>query len=344
MIKIQDHIATLLFDHDCVILPGIGGFITNYRSSFFKDDALFPPSKSIHFNRKLSHDDGLLVSSVASAHDISYEAARAIIDAFAQNIMTTLQSGKDFHLGQVGNLRMTDEERIVFEPDESVNYYNNSFGLLPVRAVLMNKGLERAQNFKDRKGYVTSGSRNKAVRVTLLTSLPIIAFLLWGIIDPVSVNSIYKNNLSKTTVFPIHKMVWYANDSKKDAAASNNPETIIYPGLEVSGKSGLATVKENLSFHVKINPDPVSDGKKAESTYHYIIGGAFRDLKNAEEYMLQLTTKGFNPEILPETEMGALHKVSYFKSTERKEIIEKLKAIRSEENPDAWLYTRKTGS
>ena len=55
-------IRELLFGHDCVIVPGFGGFIGNYTpASIDKSSGTFyPPVKQISFNRNLNHNDGLL--------------------------------------------------------------------------------------------------------------------------------------------------------------------------------------------------------------------------------------------------------------------------------------------
>ena len=51
--KMETYISELLYRHDCVILPGLGGFITNYRSAQIHpvSHTLRPPSKSISFAR-----------------------------------------------------------------------------------------------------------------------------------------------------------------------------------------------------------------------------------------------------------------------------------------------------
>lgn len=335
MVNVGEHITRLLYDHDCVIIPGVGGFIANYRSSYLHDNLLYPPSRTIHFNRKLNTDDGLLISDIASEHNLTYESAKAITEAFSRQVMTKLQTGKGFTLDPVGTLSLIEDDRIVFEPSGTENYLPDAFGLQPVRAILLNKGLERQRQFKDRRGYASGRTGSKTVRFTLLTSLPVIAFLLWGIIDPVSVNSIYQNSLSSTTIFPVHKLVWTA----KQASQTRDAKTLTLTKPEVDAKAEIARGKESLSFQVYKNPAPVVAAPDAIPQFrYYIIGGAFKDYQNAEEFVSQLSAKGFNPEILEDDPSGTLHKVSYFKSDSRKDALAKLEEIRSEENTDAWLY------
>ena len=53
--NIETYISDLLYRHDCVIIPGLGGIITNYRSAQIHpvSHKLQPPSKSIRFNLPL---------------------------------------------------------------------------------------------------------------------------------------------------------------------------------------------------------------------------------------------------------------------------------------------------
>ena len=53
---ITKYIKELLFLHDCVILPGFGGFVANYKSAKIDEirNVFFPPSKDIGFNREIS--------------------------------------------------------------------------------------------------------------------------------------------------------------------------------------------------------------------------------------------------------------------------------------------------
>ena len=59
---IDNYICELLYDHDCVIIPGLGGFIANFEPARIirKQHTIMPPSKKIAFNGKLKNNDGLL--------------------------------------------------------------------------------------------------------------------------------------------------------------------------------------------------------------------------------------------------------------------------------------------
>ncbi len=73
-VNIEKHIALLLRNYDCVIIPGLGGFVANYSPSQFNraKGLLSPPSKAIIFNRNLINNDGLLMNHLSVNENLSY--------------------------------------------------------------------------------------------------------------------------------------------------------------------------------------------------------------------------------------------------------------------------------
>ena len=74
MLEVSKYIKDLLFIHDCVILPGFGGFVANYKPANIDDNLniVSPPSKAVGFNRNLSKNDGLLINRLAESENLSY--------------------------------------------------------------------------------------------------------------------------------------------------------------------------------------------------------------------------------------------------------------------------------
>ena len=80
MKELVKHIEILLLDHDCVVVPQIGGFVTcNAPAKYVEEENLFlPPIRTVGFNERLKADDGLLVRSYVEAYDCSDTEARAM--------------------------------------------------------------------------------------------------------------------------------------------------------------------------------------------------------------------------------------------------------------------------
>ena len=129
--KICLYISTLLYQHDCVIVPGMGGFIANNIPSTivrFRNNFL-PPSKEVLFNANLQHNDGLLGTYISVVEDITYAQALIRIEEEIQLMQAELKSGKTLILGEAGTLRLDEENNIRFTPDQKQNFLEESFGL-----------------------------------------------------------------------------------------------------------------------------------------------------------------------------------------------------------------------
>ena len=72
MEKISKHINELLFDHDCVIVPSLGGFLASNESSHvvLPNHIIFPPYRRIAFNVYLKQNDGLLANHLVKKENI----------------------------------------------------------------------------------------------------------------------------------------------------------------------------------------------------------------------------------------------------------------------------------
>lgn len=128
---VEKHINSLLYDHDCVIIPDFGGLITRYVSAKINPvkHAFAPPSKKIAFNEKLVLNDGLLISTIAYHNNISSEEAQQLVASFVHQAKSHLQTDNRFDLNGVGVFRYSPEHKIEFEYVEGDNLLEASFGL-----------------------------------------------------------------------------------------------------------------------------------------------------------------------------------------------------------------------
>lgn len=128
---VEKHIKSLLYDHDCVIIPEFGGLITRYVSAKINPvkHAFAPPSKKIAFNEKLVLNDGLLISTIAYHNNISVEEAQQLVASFVHQAKTHLQTDKRYDLSGIGVFRYSPEHKIEFEYVEGDNLLEASFGL-----------------------------------------------------------------------------------------------------------------------------------------------------------------------------------------------------------------------
>lgn len=121
MIELSKHIESLLLKHNCVIIPGLGGFVTQYMPArYIEEENLYlPPYRSVGFNARLTLNDGLLVQSYMQACDTSYPEAVRIIDEAVSDIKRELQEKGEFELNGIGRLTLNVNGLYDFDPSRS---------------------------------------------------------------------------------------------------------------------------------------------------------------------------------------------------------------------------------
>ena len=162
--KLDQYISELLFEHECVIIPGFGGIVANYRPSFLNPahHTFSPPSKRLAFNANLRTNDGLLASHLSKRLSVNYNEANSYISSFVNDCTKSLQDGQKLVLDKVGVLYMDGEKHLQFMPDASVNYLKSSFGFTSLHSPAIRRddaGSNTSSKKKDKKGKVVKIGR-----------------------------------------------------------------------------------------------------------------------------------------------------------------------------------------
>lgn len=153
---IWNHIRDLLMRHDCVIVPGFGGFVCNREPSRIDQvsHVITPPSRKVVFNQNLKTNDGLLIGYIAVKEQIQYSDALVKLNAIVQAFTTQLAEKKQLTIDLFGTFRLNAEANFVFIPDKRNNYLDASFGLMQIQATPAAQRIARSPRtriFRDRK-------------------------------------------------------------------------------------------------------------------------------------------------------------------------------------------------
>ena len=121
MIELERHIEILLLSNDCVIVPGLGGFMTHHVEARYdeRDNMFLPPLRTLGFNPQLNINDSLLAQSYIEAYDISYPEALQRIEDEVNELRQHLQNEGSYELNDIGLLELNDEGKYVFTPCEA---------------------------------------------------------------------------------------------------------------------------------------------------------------------------------------------------------------------------------
>src|SRR3989338_1414297 len=131
MTTIEQLLGDLLLRHNCVIVPGFGGFVARQVSARidYSSGKMHPPSKSLLFNKQLVNNDGLLVAELARENTLSYDQALENVRHLVNDWQSTLRAGHRIELDRIGYLFLDAEKNLCFEQDRFFNLLLESFGL-----------------------------------------------------------------------------------------------------------------------------------------------------------------------------------------------------------------------
>lgn len=349
--KIDNSISQLLYLHDCVVVPELGGFVANYKSAQIQSikNTLEAPSKSVSFNKNLQQNDGLLANHLVQTQRINYQDSCKRIEDYVASINQDLKLKKKVLIEDVGTLFLDADNRIQFNPENTVNYLLDSYGLntfqkLPIKRVTLEEKITK--EFKDRVvplAVVKKKKRNPAIwAVAAAAVLAIVT--VWGSQVDLS------GDFNYATLFPSFKPGEKAVYSERKLS----PKFIEVTGSNFKEK--LATASENdltinVSFIYGEEPvvvrlknaptiiEPVStyvESKKIDLKYHIIVG-CFSEKANAKKMVKTLKKKGLNAWLVGQRKK--LWTVSYSSFATRKEAVEAL-ALAQTENPKAWILNQ----
>ena len=107
MIELAQHIEVLLLENDCVIVPGLGGFVAHYTPAMrvAEENVFLPPTRIIGFNPQLKMNDGLLVQSYMAVYNTDFSDATRIVEKEVAYIFTALHEEGKVDLPNIGELR-----------------------------------------------------------------------------------------------------------------------------------------------------------------------------------------------------------------------------------------------
>lgn len=307
------YISELLYRYDCVIVPGLGGFVSQKRSAHLDKDAgtISPPSKFISFNELLNQNDGILVHFIAEENQISYQEANKALLKEVEDWKNQLKF-ETLYLPKIGWLKTNNHQKLEFEPELSTNYLTESFGLShvkvkPIAELSRDKVKRLPKPQAERKSY----------------ALRYAAILVIGI----GLSASYLNFNSTYQAVKEERLMESDAIKTKKIEKATFPIQQNLPSLNLS----VEIKKEAPSTEVEVTPVEVEEN-------FFVIGGAFRSKVNAEKFVKNLNKKGYKAAVLAPNKWG-LHQVSYGASATRSEADKLLIKVRKSGNKEAWVLS-----
>lgn len=315
---ITRHIADLLYHHECVIVPGLGGFIKAYTPAqvLHATHAFYPPTGSVAFNSGLAANDGVLANYIATVENTTFREALYEIKQWVETCFVTLKKGDEVNLDGIGSLLMNTYGKIEFAPSAQLNFNADSFGFTVFFAKAVDRGPIVIPEIQPLKRSFRGAQLRRLIPETLKWAAvlaPFIAFALWGSLNGNIIGN-YVHNYTGMYSWVRSTPGKTANIKEATIAVKANEtlpvNTIQYTGFfaveNVSIDPGMVSYAELAKNNIVIETSsPVASDKVAPTDQDYhIIGGAFRDQDNALKLIKMLQTQGYPASIVDTTPNG----------------------------------------
>ena len=276
MQSIPFHIAYLLTQHECVIVPDLGVFAVTSpdERKAGRWGIIQPPETFLGFNTEIKHNDGLLANSVAKEKQISYKEANSLITQYVTNTLHSLGEGKNVQIKGVGSLYLKDN-KIFFQPDRTLSCNAFNYGLTGVSLPYL-KDLQQQEDAspirKDKETIWIPVSR-KLVNLTC----SIATALLFMCIVPCPLNNVHSDKTDTQ----------YASIIQLPAIKVINDEIII-PEIEIQTEYDSSVPQKD----ILILRSKVTNPVRVTRLHYYVVIASSQSQFLAKKSLASLQSKG----------------------------------------------------
>ena len=325
MIELERHLEILLLDNDCVIVPGLGGFVAHHVSARYDDrDAMFvPPFRTLGFNPKLKLNDSLLAQSYIEAYDLSYPEAMQRIESEVNEIRQHIDNEGSYEMRDIGTLYVSDNGNgsLEFEPCEAGILTPELYGLYAFDMEML--------DVKRRVGSKKSASLTTAI-MAAAAAIAIFAFFIASPPGSLIGNNVEMMDIGNNVL---------TRFIMSNAFKSNATRTFTVADNAVDADEPATTESAGAAATVAAVDD--AQGETGESSSYYTIVLASKiPLANAEAYAAMLQKEGWDCVAVYNGDGGP--KVVYGKyDTEEFAFSILRKLHRNEPFADGWVFKTK---
>jgi hypothetical protein len=311
--------------HDCVIVPGLGGFISQYKPAVedVPGKKLLPPSRIISFNRQLQQNDGMLIQHISAKTEIPYKTAEEKVEQFVKACKHQLSARGIIVIPEVGKLYTDQNGNLNFAPNTGRNYLPEAYGLQPVSwyKVYVDKLVEALKE-EDEPAVVTvrpetdaiKTKRKRRYRSGVITSFAIIVVLMVLIAQGIYIKPLQLNTLSLfsfDTVMPMVDVPVAVNKTATNLKAGNQHAPTLMPEMEIT------------RFH----------NTNADEGY-YLILGSFNSIEKAERYKQR---QQLDNELTILDSGAGNYRIATYVTANTTQALATLHQFRMQYRPDVWL-------
>ncbi len=332
MAFIESHLPRLILEHDCLVIPGLGGFVCNDRPARFDEAAqeMVPPRRAIQFNERLLHNDGVLAHAVSVAERLAYPEALAAVEQEAAAMREMLQRQRSVNLPHVGRLFIAANGATQFMAEAELERLLDGFGLqrIPLKPIV--------RETQEDPIVLPISTPVRWPRIAAAIALPLLAGGMWWFSGSTEVSTLsflpewgFRPTPSAYTPKSVAPLAPVNEGSAYDAVMETE-EAVRFDFTEGRlDEAGLRIA----AVEVEEPAAPEAALNMASAAYA-LVAGAFAQEGNAQGHALTLNHAGLQAEI---HRHGALHFVTVGLFTDEGDARAALDAVRVAGHEAVWM-------
>lgn len=306
MLAIIRHIEYLLRRNDCVVLPNFGAFIVHEENAVLTEaGTIIPPVKQIAFNGAITHNDGMLATSLMRKNQISYDKAISIITEEVSALKAQLSEFGEMDFGNLGRFKEVDSV-ITFEPSALNNFFGDYYGLTLLN---LTKPMQEEQSVDTVEHNAEKSKRNDIIYIPINKNI-------FRVVATVAILIVLSFVLSTPIV------------------VENTPDTAaIVPTVTIS-KSNIDPVVTEVEKKETIEEKTVEETVEpvGQKKYHLIVA-SFRTERQAKKFIEESSLDN----LVMMEKYGNFYKVSSA-SSDSFDDMEKEREKLLANNIDSWIF------
>ncbi|MFM7636403.1 MAG: hypothetical protein ACKO5W_00880 [Crocinitomicaceae bacterium] len=350
MYSLEAGIVDLLMKHNCVVVPGFGGFIGKKIPAKLESASgiLIPPSKQFLFNINLIENDGLVLHYLAAKSAVDYFSAEKFVGQKIEEWKNDLQHGRSVIIPELGIIQKNVNGTMEFTQDADSNLLLQSFGLKELLFVPLEQGVEdEIINSEDH--VIVPKKVNLWKYAAAACFIPIAFYSFWL---PTQTNVFQSKVISIDDFNPFrenksveyqHKDFIYTNTQDKsddmtivssegDSIANfiYDEHTTIPVRVDLNKKKIVEKAKKINQF----KPSPSLPIAK-ESKFKVVVG-CFSKMENVENFKAKLMRDGFDA---THEKFGTLFRI-VIKSTDSMSVASEVVEISRQKGYKGWILKK----
>ena len=350
MYTLEAGIVDLLMKHNCVVVPGFGGFIGKKIPAKLDSASgiLVPPSKQFLFNINLIENDGLVLHYIAAKSAVDYFSAEKFVGQKIEEWKNDLQHGRSVTIPKLGIIQKNVNGTMEFTQDADSNLLLQSFGLKELLFVPVEQVIED-EIINSEDAIIVSKKVNLWKYAAAACFIPIAFYSFWL---PTQTNVFQSKVISIDDFNPFkenksveyqHKDFIYTNTQDKsddmtivssegDSIANfiYDEHTTIPVRLAVKKKKIIEKSKKANQF--KPSPSlPITKEAKFK-----VVVGCFSKMENVENFKAKLIRDGFDAN---HEKFGTLFRI-VIKSTDSMSVASEVVEISRQKGYKGWILKK----